>query len=437
MQLHIGIDDTDSTSGGCTTYVAARIVEVLAKQGTRFADYPNIIRLNPNIPYKTRGNAAVALRLELQKNRYGPIVQTVLGVVEKESRLGEENTDPGVVFLKGRITKSIRELARRALRELVPIKDALDTIKDSGAEAASYGSNMGLVGALAAIGHTLNRDHTFEFIAYRRRVNCGTRRRVDEESVKKMNRLTIPLTFNSYDDRNKRILITPHGPDPVLVGIRGETPEIVRSAFQMLNIREPIERWVIFRTNQATDAHLEAPRPREIKSNIALVLSGNVIERPKRTQGGHVFFTIQTRLGEVTCAAYEPTGSFRDIVSQLLPGDQVTAFGGIPGRYELTFNLEKLSIGKLKNWVVTQNPLCPRCGKRLKSAGKRKGFKCTRCATPFRNGKKIQVVKTRTLRPGLYLPELKAQRHLTKPLCRYNHEKVWDGKSPSEGWHSP
>ncbi len=62
MRLLVGIDDTDSSRGWCTTYLAHRIatdvpaVEVLP--------YPRLVRLNPNVPFKTRGNAAVCLEVE-------------------------------------------------------------------------------------------------------------------------------------------------------------------------------------------------------------------------------------------------------------------------------------------------------------------------------------------------------------------------------------
>ena len=437
MHLHIGLDDTDSTSGGCTTYIAARLVERLNEIGTKFLDYPNIIRLNPNIPYKTRGNAAVALRLETRDDIYDSIMQVVLDEVEKEGRIGEENTDPAAVFLKGDPPRSIRKLARLALCDLVPVSDALEIIRESGAEATSYGTNMGLVGALAAIGHTLEHDHTFEFIAYRRRENYGTQRLVDGESVKRMNRRTHPLTFNNYDDTNRRVLITPHGPDPVLLGIRGETPEIVRRAFQMLTIHEPVERWVVFRTNHGTDAHLNAANVKVVKVHAPVVVSGKVDEIPERAIGGHVFFPIRTGHDRFTCAAYEPTGSLRDTIAQLIPGDQVIVYGGIPGRHGLTINVEKLEILRLADWVTTQNPRCPRCSKRLKSAGKQKGFKCSKCGLIARKQERTRMNRERKLKPGLYIPELKAQRHLTKPLCRYNHERVWDGKPPLQKWHSP
>ena len=436
MQLHIGLDDTDSTSGGCTTYIAARLVERL-EVNAKFLDYPNIIRLNPNIPYKTRGNAAVAMRLETPEDMYDPIKQIVLDQVEKESRIGEENADPAAVFLKGVPSPSVQQIAKRALCELVPVSDALNAIRKSNAEAMAYGSNMGLVGALAAIGNTLNHDHTFELIAYRRPESCGTLRCVDEESVKRMSRSTHPFTFNNYDDVNERILITPHGPDPVLLGIRGETPDIVRRAFRMLTIHESIERWVVFRTNHATDAHFDAARGKVVKRNVPVVLVGKVSGTPKRTIGGHVFFPIDTSQGRFNCAAYEPTGSLRDIVSQLIPEDRVQVFGGISGRHGLTINLEKLEILSITDWVISQNPPCSRCGKRLKSAGKGKGFKCARCGLILREQRRAHTNRRRELRPGLYFPELKAFRHLTKPLCRYSRERIWDTEPPLQKWHSP
>lgn len=62
--MHIGLDDTDSTRKGCTTYVAALLVEKLQKLGANFIDYPSLIRLNPNVPWKTRGNGALCLRIQ-------------------------------------------------------------------------------------------------------------------------------------------------------------------------------------------------------------------------------------------------------------------------------------------------------------------------------------------------------------------------------------
>ena len=227
MQLHIGIDDTDSTKGGCTTYIGARLVERISKMGVRFIDYPNIIRLNPNIPYKTRGNAAVALRLDIKNVPYDAVQETALEEIEAGSQIGHKGTDPAVVFLKGKPSANIRRFSRKALCDILSERGAVKLVKSSGASAAAYGTEMGLVGALAAVGEALSSDHTFELVAYRTRENCGSPRQVDEESVKHMDEATSPGTFNNYDYQNNRMLITPHGPDPVLLGIRGESAEIV------------------------------------------------------------------------------------------------------------------------------------------------------------------------------------------------------------------
>ncbi len=442
MQLHIGIDDTDSTKGGCTTYIAARLVETITKMGHRFFDYPNIIRLNPNIPYKTRGNAALALRVDASNESYGLIQEAVLREIEQTSDLGREGTDPAVVFVKGQPTNEIKQFSRRALWDVLSEKHAIRIIRSAGDSAAAYGARIGLVGALAAVGQTLLRDHTYELVAYRTKSNRGTPRRVDGDSVKRMNRMTTPDTFNSYDFENKRMLITPHGPDPVLLGIRGETAGAVRKAFSMIRIHEPIERWVIFRTNQGTDAHfLSIPMKTPIKPGRAVVVSGAASDVPRRTAGGHVFFTLRHQAGDLDCAAFEPTGKFREIVAGLLPGDRVTVYGGAKKRsanQSLTVNLEKIQIHQLIDKSDLENPTCPSCHKHMKSAGRGQGFRCAKCSIVSRNSNKTLVKRSRSVLPGTYAPALKAHRHLTKPLSRYGHEKKrWDHDPPSGDWHYP
>jgi len=61
--LHIGIDDTDSPKGMCTTFLAYKIINRLKKENVDFLDFPNLVRFNPNIPWKTRGNGAVGIKI--------------------------------------------------------------------------------------------------------------------------------------------------------------------------------------------------------------------------------------------------------------------------------------------------------------------------------------------------------------------------------------
>lgn len=443
MELHVGIDDTDSKKGGCTTYIAARLVEKLANtKEIHFIDYPNIIRLNPNIPYKTRGNAAVALRLNIPPTTYEPVQETVLREIEENSHLGEENTDPAVVLLKGHPSGQLQRFSRKSMWDVMSTEQALRVLRSSGATAITYGERLGLVGALAAVGQTLDGDHTFELVAYRDRKNWGKPRLVDKDSVKRMDRATTPRTFNNYDYKNRRVLITPHGPDPVLLGIRGESPPVLLKAFQILKVREPVERWVIYRTNHGTDAHLENKIPKErVKPNAPSVVNGIVATKPERIAGGHVFFTLKYNNRFTRCAAFEPTGEFREAVARLLPGDLVTVYGGAKIHNEhmpLTINLEKIIIHHLADHITFANPTCPNCKRRMKSAGRGQGFRCENCDFTARKAEKRLVRTKRTISTGLYIPDKKAHRHLTKPMSRYGLEKKsWNHSPPSGKWHNP
>jgi len=59
----VAVDDTDSRERGmCTTYVGARLAERLDAAGGRVRRRL-LVRLNPAVKHKTRGNAAVALHV--------------------------------------------------------------------------------------------------------------------------------------------------------------------------------------------------------------------------------------------------------------------------------------------------------------------------------------------------------------------------------------
>src|SRR5207245_5921974 len=62
MVLWLGVDDTERLRRMCTTFLAAELVRDLTRDFDLVGD-PRLVRLNPNIPWKTRGNAAVCLRI--------------------------------------------------------------------------------------------------------------------------------------------------------------------------------------------------------------------------------------------------------------------------------------------------------------------------------------------------------------------------------------
>ena len=101
MNLFPTVFDTDSPKKGCTTYIAALLVEKLSQMGLTFVDYPHLIRLNPNVPWKTRGNGAVCIRVCGKEDVIGNVRDITIELVEKESDLGVDGTDPGIVFYFG------------------------------------------------------------------------------------------------------------------------------------------------------------------------------------------------------------------------------------------------------------------------------------------------------------------------------------------------
>lgn len=441
--MHIGLDDTDSTRKGCTTYVAAVLVEKLQKLDAEFTDYPNLIRLNPNVPWKTRGNGALCLRIRYDKNVEGQIKETVVKTVEEQADFEFKGTDPGIVFFEGaEIPREIKVFAKNAITGIVTLKDAVKLLAKFGGEAVGFKKGRGIIGGLAAAGETLRGDYTYEILAYRLAENYGLKRQVDEDSILEMDVATTPYTFNNVDAEKHRVIITPRGPDPILLGIRGETPEIVKKALAMVKPLEPVERWVIFRTNQGTDAHLKkVEKLSQIKPYSPVIVRGTVAANPRTIPKRHIIFSIRDESAEVDCAAYEPTGSLRKVVSKLLVGDYVEVYGGVRAPMQhlpLTINLEKIRVLGLAPKTAFHNPVCQKCDRRLKSMGKGKGFRCEKCGSRYRDLGKVEVKLKRDLRRGLYITPTRSQRHLTKPFRRYGMEKrhvAFQGLI--DGWHSP
>ena len=440
--MSIGIDDTDSTRKGCTTYVAALLVEELEKLGVAFLDYPNLVRLNPNVPWKTRGNGALCLRIQYDEATEDRIKERTINLVEANSDLEWKGTDPGIVFLKSdKVPEEITAFAKNSITGIVTLKEALKLIRKFHAEALGYNTQRGIIGALAAIGENLQQDHTFELIAYRKPENYGTKRQVDEDSIFKMDEVLKPCTFNNVDTEKHRIIITPRGADPILFGIRGETPETVKQAYKMVMPLEPVEKWVIFRSNQGTDAHLtRANTLSQLEPYSSIIAKGIVSQNPRTIPLRHTVFPIKDKTAEVDCAAFEPTGALRKAARELISGDEIEVYGAVRRATHdkpLTVNLEKINVLRLTQKTSLHNPVCPECGKRLKSMGKNQGFRCEKCGIRSKKMHKIEVSIPRELKTGLHVTSTRSQRHLTKPLRRYGLEKRgYSTIKKIEIWHS-
>lgn len=419
--LHIGIDDTDSKKGMCTTYLGAIIVEKIKELGVNIIDYPKLIRLNPNWPFKTRGNCAISVSIVIDNDKISSVKRIVKGSIKDLAELDDENTNPGVAFYKSfNIPNSLKNFSRKVVNDFVTIEEAEKLASKIDAEIYKFKLGRGVIGALAAIGEGLTEDYTYELIAYRIPEYRGTIRKLDKPSITKMNELTYPNTFDNVDLASKEIRISPHTPCPILYGIRAENPVSAINAHNMVRTYEPIERWIIYKTNQATDAHYIDVKINEIKLYDSVRLEGVVSSNPIKITGGHVIFKLKDKTDEIHCAAFEPTKDFRRIVEKIIIGDRIKVYGGVKQKIGLPFtiNLEKLEILKLAPLFEKVNPLCEKCGKRAKSAGKSKGFICKKCKKKFSEDSIILKQKEREIKVGIYEVPPRARRHLSKPLIR-------------------
>ena len=387
MRCLVGIDDTDSSRGYCTTYLAYRIACDLRPEVV-VLPYPRLVRLNPNIPFKTRGNAAVCLLVEIRDaDRAFELVSAKVN--ELSDVRGGANS--GVVFLEDEsIASKFEPLYLKALTGLVSPHRVRRLVGELGARSLELGNGMGLVGAASCLGFSTKFDHTFELIAYRRKEFWGTKRQIDSSSVRDMDAKTFPHTFNNYDYQKRKMLIAPHGPDPVFAGVRGDSPGAAIGAFGMLRYDEPLQGHMVYVSNQHTDAHLQSELEWKVYSSGWL---DGTVEEARIGPGGHVYITLRACGRYRPAAAYEPTGDLRRTAKLLRRGDKIRAFGGVrrpTSLHPAVLNLEKFEFAS-------------------SSATKR------------------------VMPRGTYISSPRANRHLTKPLIRYGWENH-GSETAVEGW---
>ena len=138
--LHIGIDDTDSPKGMCTTYLSYEIVKFLKKQKVQLLDYPSLIRFNPNIPWKTRGNGAV--RLTIKTNEPQKIKNKITQFVATYSDI-KNGANPGLVFYQNEpIPLLFQKFSNQALWKLISRKKAKQFVSENKIDSFYLGLSL-------------------------------------------------------------------------------------------------------------------------------------------------------------------------------------------------------------------------------------------------------------------------------------------------------
>lgn len=394
----VGIDDTDSETRGCTTYVMYSIIkEVLRRYGEdSVVGLPRLTRLNPYVPFKTRGNASLSVMLDVEDVE--DVVELAWSLINDMRNPGKAS--PGLAYkvLDGHGEEYLAWLYKKALRDLVPMNVALRVAEKAGAKVKG---GRGVVGALASLG--FSGEFTFEFIAYR---GSGD---IDLAMIKNWDEATIPFTFLNV--WRNRLMLKPRVSDPVFVGVRGDSPYHVLALGNYLASIGRSEGWILYMTNQGTEAHrvlLREPRP---YSSVGIV---GVIQDVVVDELGHCVVKLDSG---VKVMVYRHLG-IKGLGNYV--GCLVYVWGGArPYGDELIVYAEGLRV--LHDRVIMyQNPRCPLCGGSMESLGRSGGFRCRKCG--FR-GPLRRITRPRA-RWGSLRPRLSEYRHLAKPPSRLGIEGI-------------
>ena len=430
VSMFIGVDDTDSPDHMCTTFLAVELIKEFKEWD--LIGMPRLVRLNPAVPWKTRGNAALAINIGRGKGDGRLIGEAGDHLVRAYPRSSEEpdqaetleraarvvekwaqrdRSDPGLVVLPRKPDES---LYRRAVTTIVEKEDALRAIKEVGGACFQMNEGRGIIGAASAVSWR-PRDRTYEVLTYRHRDRWGTGREISEKEIRRLDSL-YPSTFNNFDEEAGRPAIIPHTTCPILYGIRGDSaPDLVMAMLSMIS--EKAESWQLFITNQGTDEHI-ITEWETLAPNSSYDVTGEVIKGPWTVRGGHVLIGLRADNGtELEAAAYEPSKSFRNVVRALRRGDRVRVLGEVR-EDRGTLNIEKMEVLCLApTRIKTSNPVCV-CGRHMKSIGAGQGYRCRQCGS--RVSEAVTEPEDRSLCEGWYEPPVCARRHLSKPLKRMN-----------------
>ncbi|MCI4368181.1 MAG: tRNA(Ile)(2)-agmatinylcytidine synthase [Thermoplasmata archaeon] len=431
--MRLGIDDTDSPKGGCTTFVLSQVILKASSLGFDLIGEPRLVRLNPNVPFKTRGNAALSAtfghgrgaRRKVGRTPEGPLwaferarelddaqahrlFEGAWETVLEGSHLREEGTDPALVATRRKLSSG---LYWKAVRSVVPVDLVEEELRGSGALYRTHGSSRGLVGAAAAAAWP-GTHPTWELISYRSPEREGSRRNVDAASVRRAE-AKFPELFLCHDLRTRRLLVAPHTCCPILFGLRATRPGRLFAAARMVE-SEPVERSILFRTNQGSGDHIAPRAAADIAAFEPGSVRGSVSSPPRVLPGGHVTFgVIDLAGGALSCIAFEPTKELPNVARWLRPGDRVRVWGG---RGEGTgFNLEGIEVLHWGRWEGRQAPpKCPECKRSASSLGRNRGYRCPKCRRRLPPEAAAQIPRRPPFRLGRFLPTPSARRHLAR-----------------------
>lgn len=403
----IGLDDTDSVDKGCTTWEFNLLLSHLESDGYEIKGQPRLVRLWPFAPQRTRGNAALSAEFDIgqddEKHFQNSLEKWFMERFHsrKSAPLG---SNPALCYSKSQLPEQWYWQGVRGFVELENRIKQLHSQLGCRFWTANLDESLeglrGLIGASSAIAWAGEEDWTFEATAWRMPENIGGIRKVPYELVEKMS-LQFPQCIMNRDPNAGKSLIAPRTPCPVLYGIRAETEESANSAHLWLQSHADVENSVayrVFRSNQATDDHLER------------ITEGVITNSPVEVKGGHSSIQAYSGGRKFTLVAFKQGGEVNSLLKQLNVGDRISWLGLISP--DGSIHLEKLVVNSAVPRSLTR-PMCS-CGGRFARQGVGQPLRCEKCRETslsywlgegFANNSWVE-------------PPFSQMRHLSRPLGR-------------------
>ena len=151
--------NTKACLRGMHLTASAVLVEKLATF-VEFLDYPLLIRFNPNIPYKTRGNGGFCLRFVVKRVSLDNFFEMVLHTLVSLADFHHPDTNTGVVMYEGEeVPREVQIFGDSVVTNIKSIEEGKRLTEKYGMKIFTHGNGRGIIGALGAIGNVCANTH--------------------------------------------------------------------------------------------------------------------------------------------------------------------------------------------------------------------------------------------------------------------------------------